>query len=48
MSREKGSKEYLSADETNLGVKVNIKIKFFNYCTEVTDIIKSDRNILLM
>jgi len=40
MSREKGSKEYLSTDGTNLGVKVNVKTKFFNYGTEVTDIIK--------
>jgi hypothetical protein len=43
MSRDKGGKEYLSTDGTNLGVKVNIKTNIFNGYTEVTDIIKRNR-----
>ena len=48
MSRAKGGKEYFSTDGTNLGVKVNIRTKMFDYYTEVTDIIKSERNVVLM
>jgi hypothetical protein len=48
MSRDIGGKEYLSTDGTNFGVKVNIKTKIFNCSTEVTDIITSDRNVVLM